>query len=208
MTDIISDTVAAIGGSAAIITSFIQSYGYIAIIILMTLEGTSLPVPSEVIAPTAGYLAAQGILNPYLAFLAVLIGNTFGMIIAYAIGYLVGKKVVYKHLRFFHIKQETLDSFDAWFARNGTFAVFITRMIPEIRGLISFPAGFAKMSFPKFLFWSVLGSAIWDAVLVAFGYYLHAASNIVWIMGAIALFIIVLYLIYTRFMKSMRKHRN
>jgi membrane protein DedA with SNARE-associated domain len=196
-----------LSSSSTTILGLISSYGYISIILLMTLEGTSLPIPSEVVAPVTGYLAAQGLINPYLGFLALLIGNTFGMMIAYAIGYFIEKKLVYKHLKFFHIKQHSLDAFDSWFARNGAFAVFISRMIPEVRGIMSFPAGFAKMPLPKFLFWSVLGSAIWDGVLMAFGYYLHSTSSIVWIMAAISIFIIALYVIYAMFIRSTRKRR-
>ncbi len=189
----ISDTLGAIAGSSAVITTFIQGYGYIALLILMSLEGTGLPVPSEVVIPAAGYFAAKGALNLWLAFIVVLIGNTIGMAIDYTIGYYLGKKVVYKHLKLFHVSQESLDAFDAWFNRNGAFAVFVSRMLPEIRALMSFPAGFARMGLKKFFFWSILGSAIWDGVLILFGYYLISTSNFTILAVSIALFIIILY---------------
>lgn len=195
-------------GSYSTIVALLSSQGYLGLIILMTLEGASLPIPSEVVIPVAGYLAAKGILNPYFAFIAILIGNTFGMAIDYAIGYFIGKEVVYKHLQFFRIKKKTLDSFDAWFARNGSFAVFVSRMIPEVRALMSFPAGFAKMPLKKFFFWSILGSAIWDVLLMAFGYYLLSANSAIIISFALAVFIIALYIVYRVFMKSVRKNKK
>ena len=111
MTDIISDLIEIITGSTNLITTLIQSNGYLALVILMTLEGASLPIPSEIVIPAAGYFAAKGMLNLYIVFAAVLLGNTFGMAIDYAIGYYIGKDVVYKHLNFFHVSQKRLDSF-------------------------------------------------------------------------------------------------
>ena len=184
------------------IMSFMQSQGYLAILILMTLEGSSLPVPSEIIIPAAGYLSAQGTLNPLLAFAMVLIGSIIGLGIDYGVGYFIGKDVVYKHLQFFRIKKETLDNFDAWFARNGTFAVFVTRFIPEIRALMSFPAGFAKMPLRKFFAWSIFGNIIWDGALFMFGYYVLNVNNAVLVLAAVGAFAIVLYLLYVYFMKK------
>ncbi len=192
-------------GSYQVIYNLIQSYGYGAIVALMTIEGTSLPVPSEVVIPLAGFFAEKGALNIFLAFFAVLIGNTLGMAIDYAIGYYLGKDVIYKHLEFFHVKKESLDNFDKWFNRNGSFAVFISRMIPEVRSIMSIPAGFAKMPLKKFFFWSILGSAIWDAVLMAFGYYALSTSNIAITFAAIGLFVVALYIIFRYAMKKMRK---
>ena len=191
------------------INSLIQQYGYLALVVLMALEGASLPLPSEVIIPAAGYLSATGVLNnAYIAYIAVLLGNTVGMAIDYAIGYYFGKEVVYRHLRLFHVKQSSLDAFDAWFERNGSFAVFVSRLLPEVRGLMSLPAGFARMPLKKFFFWSILGSAIWDVVLFAFGYYLIGTNNIILIIWAAGLLAVVLYLVYRFAIVRIRKPRH
>ncbi len=194
MTDIINDTIGAVSGSGAAITAFIKGSGYLALILLMTLEGAALPVPSELVIPAAGYFASQGSLNIYLVFIAILIGNTIGLAIDYAIGYYIGKDVIYKHLKFFRVSEESLNTFDEWFNRNGTIAVFISRMFPEIRALISFPAGFAKMPLKKFFFWSILGCAIWDVILLLFGYYL--ISNAFVVATAVGVFALVVYIAY------------
>ena len=85
-----------------------------------------------------------------------------GSVIDYAIGYYLGKEVVYKHLQLFHVKKHDLDNFDAWFAKNGIAAVFFTRFIPILRTVINFPAGFAKMNLKKFLSYTFAGVLIWD----------------------------------------------
>ncbi len=187
------------------ISSFIQSQGYFAILVLMTLEGSSLPIPSEIVIPAAGYFAAQGLLNPFIAFAMVLLGSIFGLAIDYGIGFFIGKEVIYRHLRLFRVKKETLEGFDSWFARNGAFAVFVTRFIPEVRALMSFPAGFARMPLKKFFFWSILGNIIWGSALFAFGYYLLSVNSIVLAMAGIGIFGIVLYLVYRLFMRKMKR---
>lgn len=191
--------------NATSIQAFISTYGYAGLFGLMALEGASFPVPSEVVAPVAGYLAAKGALDFYLAALAILAGNMLGAAADYAIGYFLGKDVVYRHLALFHIKKSSLDSFDEWFARNGSAAVFASRMIPVLRGLISFPAGFAEMNFGKFMAFSLIGSAIWDVALMLFGYYLLSSQNLYLVMASIAALIIVFYIIYKKIPKKSKK---
>ncbi len=171
-------------------------FGYLAIFGLMLLEGSSLPVPSEVVLPLAGLFAQKGLLDVYIAFFAALFGSIGGLAIDYYIGYFLGKEVVYKHLRLFHIRQESLDNFDRWFARNGTAAVFISRLIPVVRTFMSFPAGFARMNAKRFFSYSIIGTAIWDAVLLAFGYYFLSASSAVYVLTSIGVFAIIVYLLY------------
>ncbi len=180
-------------------------YGYLAVFGLMLLEGSSLPVPSEVVMPLAGLLAQKGIFNFYIALFAGLMGSIGGLIIDYYIGYFLGKDVVYKHLRLFHIRQESLDNFDEWFTRNGTAAVFISRLIPVLRTFMSFPAGFARMNAKKFFAYSIAGTFIWDVVLMAFGYYFLSATNAVYVLFAIAVFAIMVYLIYHMAIRKLRR---
>ncbi len=208
MTDIISSILAIIEGSSGAIMLFVKAYGYLALFILMTLGSASLPIASEVVIPLAGVFSAQGILNIYLVFIVIFIANVLGLAIDYAIGYYLGKDVIYRHLSFFRIKKSSLDAFDEWFARNGAFAVFISRFIPEVRALMSFPAGFAKMPLKKFFFWSILGCLIWEIVLLLFGYYLLSVRSISFVLGAIAVFVIILYLIYVYAMRRIRKNKQ
>ncbi len=191
-------------GLPAAIMSVISSYTYVGIFLLMTLESASLPIPSEIILPAAGALSASGAINIWLALLVALAGGIIGMMIDYYIAYYIGKDVVYKHLGWFRIKRKTLESFDAWFRQNGPFAVFISRLIPLVRGLISFPAGFAKMPKAQFLAYSFSGTLIWDVALLLFGYYAIHIRNVDLLFAAIAVFVIVLYAIYALAFRRIR----
>lgn len=183
-------------GASTTVTNFLVKYGYAAIIILMGLESASLPIPSEVVLPLIGKSVAEGTLNAYLAFACTMIGTAIGISVDYAIAYYLGKDVIYKHLNFFHVKRETIDSFEEWFRSNGSFAVFISRLLPVVRGLISIPAGFAEMPLKKFFFYSLVAAAIWNAALMYFGYAVLSTTNAQLLFGGIGVFAIVLYLIY------------
>ena len=191
--------------SVAGITAFISKYAYAAILFLMTLESASLPVPSEVVLPLIGYLAFKGTLNVYLGFAAAVIGSMAGIAIDYYIAYYLGKDVVYKHLKLFHIKEESVRAFEEWFAKNGAFAVFVARLLPVVRGLISLPAGFAQMPQKKFFLYSLLGTLIWDTALILFGYYALSTQNVYLLFGSIAVFAVVLYALYLYFARKIRK---
>ncbi|MDE1865619.1 MAG: DedA family protein [Candidatus Micrarchaeota archaeon] len=189
----------------ATVNAWVYAYGYAAIFVLMVLEGATLPVPSEVILPLAGLLASKGVLNFYLALAAATIGSMVGSMIDYAVGYYLGKEVVYKHLQLFHVKKTDLDNFDSWFSKNGLAAVFLTRFIPVLRTVINFPAGFAKMPLKKFLGYTFAGVLIWDIVLMAFGYYLLSVKSLTLVAGGIAVFAIILYVVYRLAASKMRK---
>jgi membrane protein DedA with SNARE-associated domain len=175
----------------------VYTYNYYAIVGLMTLEAASFPVPSEVVLPIIGYFAEKNILNIYIALLVTFFSSFIGMAIDYYIAFFLGKDVVYRHLGIFHIKRKDIDAFENWFAKNGASAVFFSRFIPIVRGLINFPAGFALMPQKKFYAYSMLGSVIWDTVLVLFGYYALSSQSIQVIAISVAAFVIVLYVIYT-----------
>ncbi len=187
--------------------SIIESYGYASVVVLMALESASLPLPSEVILPTVGFLVEKGFMNFYIALIAALIGSFIGIMVDYYIGYYLGKDFIYKNLRLFHIKKETLDDFDLWFDKNGEIAVFFSRMIPVIRGLISFPAGFANMDKRKFITYSMVGSLIYDALLILFGMYALSIGNIVELMAAISIFAVLLIAVYKLFMHYLVKKK-
>lgn len=187
--------VAAIQGSSGAINGFITSYGYAAIFALLLLEAASLPIPSEVVLPAIGFFAASGDLSLYIALLVAFAGSMVGMAIDYYIAYFFEKDLVYKHLKAFHLTKEQLDGFDAWFAKNGPFAVFISRLLPILRGFINFPAGFAKMPIKKFYAYSVVSVAAWEVALVLFGYY-ALKVNVYLTLVAIGAFAVVVYLLY------------
>jgi membrane protein DedA with SNARE-associated domain len=186
------------------VNALISQYGYYAIFVMLVLVA-AFPLPSEVVLPAVGYFAARGVINPYLGFASALLGGIVGMSIDYYIAYFLGKEVVYKHLHFFHIKKENLLAFDAWFMRNGPFAVFISRVIPLVRELMNFPAGFAEMPIRKFYLYSISGTIIWDVLLMAFGYYALSLRNLYAVAAAVVIFAVVLYLIYAYGMRRIRR---
>jgi membrane protein DedA with SNARE-associated domain len=190
--------------TAAYFLGILMHYSYAGILFLMMLESASLPVPSEVVLPAIGYLAAHGQLSLQLGVLAAIVGSMIGITIDYYVAYFIGKKYLYKHLSKLHIKKATLKHFDRWFNENGAFAVFISREIPIVRGLISFPAGFAGMPFAKFFVCSLAGTAIWDVVLTLFGYYALRTSNLVYEIAAVALFAVILYVVYVVAIRRIR----
>lgn len=201
----LNSVIALLTGTYANVSLFITHYGYAAVIFLMTLGTASLPVPSELILPIVGAFIASGALNPYLAFMATIIGTIFGISIDYFIAYFLGKELVYKHLHLFHIKRQNLDAFDRWFEDNGPFAVFVSRLIPVVRGVISLPAGFARMNLKKFYLYSIAGAAIWNTALIVFGYYALSTKNAELLLASVAALAIVLYLIYHFSIKRIRK---
>jgi membrane protein DedA with SNARE-associated domain len=188
-------------------TAWVNAYGYAAVFVLMLMESATLPIPSEVVLPLAGFLASKGLMNFYLALAAATLGSMIGSMIDYAIGYYLGKAVVYKHLQLFHVKKRDLDNFDVWFEKNGIAAVFLTRFIPILRTVINFPAGFAKMPLRQFLGYTFAGVLIWDVVLMTFGFYLLSARSASVILAGIALFAIALYVVYRIAESKMRKKR-
>ena len=187
------------------ISALIGAYGYIAIFVLTILEA-AISIPSEVILPIVGYFGATGQINVFAGFGVAILGSVIGMVIDYYVAYFLGKEVVYKHLHLFHVKRRTIEAFDAWFAKNGRFTVFIARLIPLVRALINFPAGFAEMPIWDFVLYSLAGSAIWTAVLIGFGYYAHGlVRNLYYLVVALALFFTVLYALYRIMMKKIMK---
>ena len=190
--------------SGVFASAALRKYGYAALFILMILESASLPIPSEVVLPVAGLFAVQGIFNFYFTLVIVVIAGIIGISIDYFIAYFLSKDVVYKHLQLFHIKKETLENFDRWFNRNGVFAVFSMRMVPVLRGLVSFPAGFAAMPKKQFYAYSILGSLIWDVILMSFGYYALQGSTteIIIVIGIVGIALYAVYLLIEWRMKK------
>lgn len=152
--------------------------GYLAIFLLMALENIVPPVPSEVIMGLGGMAVARG----DMTFWPLLIWGTLGTLAGNYWWYWVGRKVGYRRLRPFverHGRWLTLDWADVervhhFFLRHGGITVFVFRMLPTFRTMISLPAGMTGMSFWRFSLWTLAGSSVWNAVLVGAGYYLGA----------------------------------
>lgn len=154
---------------------------YWTITLLMTIESSFIPFPSEVVVPPAAYKAAgaNSDLNVFLVVLFATIGANIGALINYSLAYFVGRPIVYKfaNSRFGHIcliDEEKVKHAEAYFEKHGALSTFIGRLIPAVRQLISIPAGLAKMKLSTFLLYTTLGAGIWNAILAAIGYYLQS----------------------------------
>ena len=149
--------------------TFIDSWGYLAVAILMAMENACIPVPSELILGFAGYLVSAERMTFTGAMIAGMIGGMAGSIFAYVVGATGGRKFVDKYGKYFLIKKSHVDLAQNWFDKYGIRAVFFSRMLPVIRTFISLPAGFAKVKFPPFLFYTFAGSLPWTALILYAG---------------------------------------
>lgn len=149
----------------------VSHLGYTEIVLLMALESSLFPVPSELVMIPAGYRAAQGELNPWLATLCGGLGSLIGASANYALGKYVGKAFVLNYGKYFLISRKTYDDAEALFLRNANMATFVGRFIPAVRHLISIPPGMFGMAIPPFVLLTTLGATIWCGVLVAAGYF-------------------------------------
>lgn len=186
--------------------------GYAEILFLMALESSLFPVPSELVMIPAGYRAAQGDLNPFLAILAGGAGSLLGACANYLLGRFVGRVFLVRYGRYFLINEQTYRDAEALFLRNANAATFFGRFIPGIRHLISIPPGMFGMKIPPFILLTTLGATLWCGVLVALGYffgetvvvavrqYTHEAG----ILAVLGLVIFVAWFIY----KHRRDHRR
>jgi len=163
----------------SLIINFLSQFNYFAIFILMTLESTMLPIPSEVVIPFSGYLAYKGILNIYLVILFSSLGGLTGSLIAYYIGYFGGRSFILKYGKYFFISEKNLQTAEKWFRKYGKISVFTTRLVPVIRTFISLPAGIGEMPIKEFIFYTFTGSLLWSAVLAYGGYMLQDRWTII-----------------------------
>jgi len=155
------------------VTRTISSWGYGGLFGLMVLEASSLPIPSEIILPFAGYLVFRGDFVFWLALAVTTVAAVIGALIEYYIG-LKGIQVLtkYRLLGRLMVSESQLRVAAAWFNKYGVAMVFFGRMIPVVRTLISFPAGAVRMPLVKFIVYTGVGSLIWNALLIYGGYYL------------------------------------
>jgi membrane protein DedA with SNARE-associated domain len=161
------------------IVGYIGDMGYWGIFLLMFLESTFFPFPSEVIMIPAGYLAQKGEMNIYIIVLVGVFGSVAGALFNYYLAVHFGRRFILKYGKYFFIKEETLDKLEAFFTKHGELSTFNGRLIPGIRQLISLPAGLARMNIAKFSFYSALGAGIWVIVLVVIGYLLGSNEELI-----------------------------
>ena len=154
------------------IVQTVGEWGYAGIFLMMFLESSFFPFPSEVAMIPAGYLAHQGQMSLVLAWCAGTAGSLAGAVFNYYLCYFFGRELVLKYGKYVGITKVKMRKFEAFFKRHGEISTFNCRLIPGIRQYISLPAGLARMNIFKFCLYTALGAGIWVAVLLAVGWYL------------------------------------
>ena len=165
----------------AIVLPFLESlyerFGYVGVVIAMTIESCAIPLPSELILPFAGWSVSRGLVEPLTsspwsywgAVLAGVLGNTIGSLASYAIGAYGGRPLVERYGKYVLISAHDLELAERWFARFGELTVFFSRMLPIVRTFISLPAGVARMPFWRFTVLTTLGCIPWILMLTLIG---------------------------------------
>ena len=158
----------------------LENLNYWTITLLMAIESSFIPFPSEVVVPPAAYkAAATGELNVWLVILSATLGALIGAFINYFLALWLGKPIVYKfaNSRLGHmclLDEQKIVKAEEFFVRHGVVATLIGRLVPAVRQLISIPAGLARMNIAKFALYTAIGAGLWNAVLAAMGYYLES----------------------------------
>lgn len=197
------------------ITGWIETGGLLAVGLLMILENVFPPIPSELIVPLAGFQAAQGSFSLVALLIVATLGSTLGTLLWYGLARLWGHdrflRFIDRHGFWLTLSREEAERAMDWFHRYGPLAVFLGRLVPTVRTLISVPAGLSEMRFPTFLAYTAAGSAAWIAILAGAGYLLEENYERVeqWVNPVSTLVVIGIVALYLfRLVQGLRKRRR
>jgi len=162
-----------------VIDWYMSHINYFTVTLLMTIESSFIPFPSEIVIPPAAWKAANGELNIFLVTLCGITGSIFGALINYYLALFLGRKIIYsladtKIAHLLLINREGIQKAENYFIKYGNISTFIGRLVFAVRQLISIPAGLSRMKLKPFIFYTSLGSAIWSSILAALGYFLYS----------------------------------
>ena len=193
------------------VINLMNNYGYLGMFLGMVLEAVIIIIPSEAILATGGILAASNIFSFWGAFFTGLLGSVFCAIVIYFMGYFGGKPFIKKYGKYFFMKEEDIEKSDSWFNKYGMIGALIGRNFPIIRTLISLPIGIMRLSFFKFLIYTIIGSIPWTFVFVYVGYTLGNGWTIVnKYVGnlKVPIKILILLLIFSYFLKKIKLNKQ
>jgi len=191
---------------------YMANLNYFTITLLMAVEASFIPFPSEVVVPFAAYKAAQGELNIFLVLFFSTLGAIMGSLINYYLAYYLGRPLVYRFAdsrmgRMLLLSKDKVLNAENYFVRNGKSSTFIGRLVPAVRQLISIPAGLARMNMRDFLLYTFLGAGIWNIILAVIGYFFYEVREKIYpYLGEIFIGIGVLFVIYLVY--KWRQSRN
>jgi len=191
----------------------IGAMGYPGIFLLMAMESSVIPIPSELIMPPAGYLAQQGKMDMLTAILCGAFGSLFGAYANYFAAHYLGRPLLLKYGRYVWITEEKFMKVESFFLRHGEISTFIGRLLPVVRHLISLPAGIAGMNHLKFSLYTLLGAGIWVTILTWIGYFIGSNQELIMKYSQQALYGVlavsaVLIVIYVKLQSRRAKQRE
>lgn len=157
----------------------VDGWGYTGIFILMAIESSLIPFPSEVVLIPAGYLAYQGSMSLPMIMLSAVLGSLLGAFFNYGFALLVGRPFLERYGKYFFVRPTLLHKTDAFFERHGAISTFTGRLVPGIRQLVSLPAGLARMRVGTFAVYTGIGAGLWSAVLVALGFFIGGNEQLI-----------------------------
>ncbi len=171
----------------------IGTMGYPGIFLLMAMESSVIPIPSELVMPPAGYLAQQGNMNVWIAILWGTFGSLVGAYANYFAAHYLGRPLLLKYGKYVWITEEKFAKVETFFQRHGEISTFIGRLLPVIRHLISLPAGLAGMNHLKFSLYTLLGAGLWVSILTWIGYFIGSNQELIMKYSHQALFCVVVF---------------
>lgn len=161
------------------IVETVGSLGYAGIFIMMFLESTVFPIPSEVVMIPAGYLAYKGEMNIYIVIILGALGSLCGALFNYYFALKFGRRFLMKYGKYFFVSHESIEKTEVFFKNHGHISTFSGRLIPGLRHYISLPAGLARMNLFVFCLYTTLGATIWVIILTVLGYYIGDNEELV-----------------------------
>ena len=164
---------------AQLLVDLISDWGYLGIFVMMAIESSFIPFPSEIVLIPAGYLASQGEMSVFMIMLSALGGSMIGAFINYYLALTLGRRLLVKYGKYFFIKESALVKMESFFQKHGHISTFSGRLIPGIRQLISVPAGLARMNILQFSIFTALGAGIWALVLTLLGYFIGENQELI-----------------------------
>jgi membrane protein DedA with SNARE-associated domain len=192
---------------------YMANLNYFSVMLLMTVESSFIPFPSEVVVPFAAFKAAEGELNIFLVVLFSSLGAMLGAFINYYLALWLGRPIVYKFAestlgKMCLLSREKVEYAEKYFVKHGKASTFIGRLVPAVRQLISIPAGLSRMRIRDFTVYTLAGASIWNIILAVIGYFMYSMKDTIFpFLKEIMIFIGVLFVVFLVY-KGLKARKN
>ncbi len=193
---------------------YMANLNYFTITLLMAIESSFIPFPSEVVIPFAAYKAAQGELNIFAVLIAGTVGALIGALFNYYLSLYLGRPLVYKFAEsklgsILLLSKDKVQHAENYFVKNGNSSTFVGRLVPAVRQLISIPAGLSRMNIRNFILYTTAGAGIWNIILAVIGYYVYEIRDKIFpYLGHILIGLGVVFVIYLIIKGKLNKNKT